>query len=136
MQKPTDFYHYIYNRNDCEWGQFIDLEDKFVFYFDSAGDKIQPEIEKLANNVIKQASILSKPLVLEFHENHPVEHQMGNNECGMYSLFFIITMLTNKIDDQNNKRLFDDYSEKIDFFKKERVPDKYMNNYRGIYFNK
>ena len=25
--------------------------------------------------------------------NHPVEHQEENTECGMYSLFFIITML-------------------------------------------
>jgi hypothetical protein len=126
-----------HNQGGSHWvSMFVDLDDKFIFYFDSAGDKIQPEMEKLANSIVKQASELIKPIVLEFHENHPVEHQMGNNECGMYSLFFIITMLTNKIDDQFNKRVFNDYNEKIEFFKKERVPDKYMNNYRNIYFNK
>jgi hypothetical protein len=112
---------------------FVDLEDKFVFYFDSAGDKIKPEIESLANNIIKQASELPKPIVLEFHQNYPVEHQMGNNECGMYSLFFIVTMLTNEIDEPN--KIFNNFKDKIDFFKKERITDRYMNNYRNIFFN-
>jgi len=112
---------------------FVDLEDKFVFYFDSAGDKIKPEIESLANNIIKQASELPKSIVLEFHQNYPVEHQMGNNECGMYSLFFIVTMLTNKIDEPN--KIFNNFKDKIDFFKKERITDRYMNNYRNIFFN-
>jgi hypothetical protein len=112
---------------------FVDLEDKFVFYFDSAGDKIKPEIESLANIIIKQASELPNPIVLEFHQNYPVEHQMGNNECGMYSLFFIVTMLTNEIDEPN--KIFNNFKDKIDFFKKERITDRYMNKYRNIFFN-
>ena len=43
MQKPTDFYHYIYNRNDCEWGQFIDLEDNII----KSNLKYRPIIKKL-----------------------------------------------------------------------------------------
>ena len=126
-----------HDQGGSHWvSMFVDLEDKFVFYFDSAGDKIKPEIESLANIIIKQASELPNPSVLEFHQNYPVEHQMGNNECGMYSLFFIVTMLTNEIDDEtNNKTIFNDYKEKIDFFKKERITDRYMNKYRNIYFN-
>ena len=58
---------------------------------------------------------------------------MGNNECGMYSLFFIVTMLTNKIDEPN--KIFNNYKDKIEFFKKERITDSYMNKYRNIFFN-
>jgi len=126
-----------HNQGGSHWvSMFVDLEDKFVFYFDSAGDKIQPEIERLANAIIKEASVLSEPLIIEFHQNYPIEHQMGNNECGMYSLFFIITMLTGEINKPTKKKVFRNYHEKIGFFKKGRIPDKYMNNYRDIYFNK
>jgi len=125
-----------HNQRGSHWvSMFVDLEDKFVFYLDSAGDKIKPEIQKLANKIIKQASELPEPISLEFHENYPIEHQMGNNECGMYSLFFIITMLTNKIDGLNKEKTFIDYKEKIDFFKKERITDEYMNKYRDVFFN-
>jgi len=125
-----------HDQRGSHWvSMFVDLEDKFVFYFDSAGDKIKPEIASLANNIIKQASELQQPIVLEFHQNYPVEHQMGNNECGMYSLFFIVTMLTNKIDEQDNKKVFNNYKDKIEFFKKERITDSYMNKYRNIFFN-
>ena len=125
-----------HDQGGSHWvSMFVDLEDKYVFYFDSAGDEIKPEIESLANNIIKQASELPKPIVLEFHQNYPVEHQMGNNECGMYSLFFIVTMLINEIDEPNNNKVFDNYREKIEFFKKERITDRYMNKYRNIFFN-
>ena len=60
-----------------------------------------------------------------------MEHQYENNECGMYSLYFIITMLTNKTE----KKIFKNYMEKIDFFKNKRIPDKYMHRYRKKYFN-
>jgi len=123
-----------HDQGGSHWvSMFVDLEDKFVFYFDSAGDKIKPEISSLANSIIKQASELQPPNVLEFHQNYPVEHQMGNNECGMYSLFFIVTMLTNKIDEPN--KIFNNYKDKIEFFKKERITDTYMNKYRNIFFN-
>jgi hypothetical protein len=125
-----------HNQGGSHWvSMFVDLEDNFIFYFDSAGDKIQPEIENLANAIIKQAFELPESIVLEFHQNYPVEHQMGNNECGMYSLFFIVTMLTNEIDEPSNKKIFNNYREKIEFFKKERITDKYMNKYRDIFFN-
>jgi len=60
-----------------------------------------------------------------------MEHQYKNTECGMYSLFFIITMLTNKTE----KKIFKNYTEKIDFFKNKRIPDKHMHSYRKQYFN-
>ena len=59
-------------------------------------------IDKLVKRIIHQGLYLSTPIQLEFHENQPFIHQRGNNECGMYSLYFIITMLTSR--DGNEKK--------------------------------
>ena len=56
-----------------------------------------------------------------FDQNHPVEHQFGNTECGIYSLFFIIYMLEDAIDGQH--------------LKKKIYKDKYIEQYRKIFFN-
>jgi Ulp1 protease family, C-terminal catalytic domain/Vaccinia virus I7 processing peptidase len=110
---------------------WIDVEDRFIFFFDSAGAEIPIEIMRLVNRIKKQGLALKKPIKFRFHQNHPMEHQYENTECGMYSLFFIITMLTNHTDDQK----FKNYKEKIMFFKKTRIPDKYVENLRWKYFN-
>ena len=63
------------------------------------------------------------------------EHQMGDTECGMYSLFFIISMLTNTIGG-DEKKTFKNYIDKINFFTKKRIDDKEMENLRDKYFIK
>jgi hypothetical protein len=110
---------------------FIDLEDSFIFYFDSNGDPIKPEVKKLVDRIIEQSSQLVPQIHLKFYENYPLEHQKKNTECGMYSLFFIITMLTNRI----GKRVFHKYEDKINYFKTESIPDNYVFNHRNRYFN-
>jgi len=121
---------------------FIDLEEKFIFYFDSAGDLIPPEIRILKDRLIRQAKKLTPPLKLLYKHNHNVEHQLENTECGVYSLFFIITMLTgdckcgdldkhNNIKDRNNMS----FKDKMALFQKGRIPDNYIERYRKIYFN-
>jgi len=110
---------------------FVDLEDWFLFYLDSAGNRIPKEIRALVKRIQRQGMSLSPPLKFKFYENYPLEHQLGNTECGMYSLYFIITMLTG----ETEGRTFRTAREKIEFFKKKRVPDKYVSKYRKIYFN-
>jgi hypothetical protein len=110
---------------------FVDLEDWFLFYLDSAGNRIPKEIRALVKRIQRQGMSLSPPLKFKFYENYPLEHQLGNTECGMYSLYFIITMLTG----ETEGRTFQTAREKIEFFKKKRVPDKYVSKYRKIYFN-
>jgi hypothetical protein len=110
---------------------FIDIQDHFLFYFDSAGAIIPTEIKMLVNRIIEQGKQLEKPISFQFIENYPLQHQMSNTECGMYSLFFIITMLTN----QFKHRKFSNKQQKIDFFKKKRIPDTYIEKFRKIYFN-
>ena len=110
---------------------FIDLEDKFIFYFDSNGTPIPRQMKKLVNRIISQGKELDEPIDFKFYQNSPMVHQYTNTECGMYSLFFLITMLTNKI----NNKPFHNVKDKIFLFKKKRVSDKNMTLLRNIYFN-
>lgn len=101
---------------------FIDLAAKptpYIFYFDSTGDSVINEIKVLADRIIKQAKVLG--IDMKFYHNSK-EHQKGTTECGMYSLYLIIEILTGRKD--------------YDYFLKNRVPDKSMEEFRNIYFNK
>lgn len=132
-----------HNQKGSHWvSMFIDLEHKFIFYFDSTGDKIPKEINVLKTRVIKQAKSLPSPIYLKYKDSYGTQHQLENTECGVYSLFFIVTMLTGdcKCNDlsghynfknRNNMNL----KEKMDLFQKGRIPDKYIEKYRKIYFN-
>lgn len=110
---------------------YVDTEDKFIFYMDSAGNKIPGKIQDLVNTLTQQGLEMNPPINFKYYENYPLEHQMGNTECGMFSLFFIISMLSNKAD----KKLFHSTAEKIGFFINRRIPDKYVFRFRKIYFN-
>jgi len=121
-----------HNESGSHWvSLFIDLDDKFILYFDSAADIIQPEIAELVERISKQGSQLGIELQYK-QENKPFEHQMGNTECGMYSLYFIITLLTGKTGD--GKPLVG-YKEKKQYFIDKRIPDEYVFKHRNIYFN-
>jgi hypothetical protein len=110
---------------------FIDIKEQIIFYFDSAANKTPIEMQRLVKRIIDQGKKLKKPIYFKYYENYPLEHQMGNTECGMYSLFFTITMITGKTDGVK----FKNTQEKIDFFKKHRIPDKYVEELRSHYFN-
>lgn len=107
---------------------FIDIKDQFIFYFDSNGSEIPPEIIILKNRIIEQGKLYN--IHFRFFNNVNIVHQQGNTECGMYSLFFIITMLTGNIENKRNMTM----QQKINFFRKKRIPDKYVEKYRKIFF--
>ena len=71
--------------------------------------------------VIEQGKKLTKPIHFKYDENYPVEHQYGNTECGIYSIFFIIHMLKDKITGY--------------YLKTHVLKDKYIEQFRNIYFN-
>ena len=108
---------------------YIDVKGKYMFYFDSAANPMPREIAILIERIKRQA----KPLKIRFklHTNGTFEHQYSNTECGMYSLFFLITMLTNKYEN----KIFNNIKHKILFFKRHRVPDKYVEQLRNEYFD-
>ena len=72
---------------------FINIKKKTIFFFDSVGDKPQKEIKNLIERIKTQGDNLKKPIHFKVDSNEGIEHQYGNTECGMYSLYFIIRML-------------------------------------------
>jgi len=121
-----------HNEPGSHWTSlFIDLEKDFVFYLDSAGDKMPGEVDVLVKRIIEQGLYLDIPKKMTFYENYPFVHQEENTECGMYSLYFIINMLTNKKKDVEFKTI----SDKINYFLKTKIKDDEAFNYRKIYFN-
>lgn len=119
---------------------FIDIPEKVIFYFDSAGAKIPLEIKVFKDRVIEQGMKLQNKINFVYHDNEDNDHQQGNTECGMYSLFFIITMLTGNFinsmltgntDIKTNLSLED----KLLLFQKKKIDDESISQYRKIYFN-
>jgi hypothetical protein len=98
---------------------FINLKQKYIFYFDSIGNKMPPQIKKLVDKIVKQGSELSPPIHFRVEINK-LQHQRKNNECGVYCLFVITTLL------QDTKNIYE--------LKKERYPDEDIYELRSIFF--
>ncbi len=104
---------------------FIDIEHSFIFYFDSATNKTPREIRSFVEKVQTQSLEVGNGVKYTYYENYPNNHQRSTTECGMYSLFFIITML-------DKSRTI---KSKIRLFKEKKVTDKQMRRLRDVYFN-
>ena len=100
---------------------FINIKKKKIFFFDSTGDKAPPEIMKLVDRIKEQGLNLDKKIKFKFDSNEGIEHQYGNTECGIYSLYFIVHMLEDKMTEH--------------YLKNHILKDEYMNKFRRIYFN-
>jgi hypothetical protein len=109
-----------HNKPGQHWiSMFINIKKKRIFFFDSVGDKAPKEIMALVNRIIKQGKKLN--IKFKFDQNHPVEHQYGDTECGIYSLFFITHMLEDKFTEH--------------YVKTHILKDEYMQKFRKIYYN-
>ena len=73
---------------------FIDMDEAVLFYFDSAANRTPSEVKVLVERLKYQGKTMTPSISFRYVENFPKMHQRSNTECGMYSLFFIITMLT------------------------------------------
>jgi hypothetical protein len=109
---------------------FVDMTRKFVFYFDSAGGKMPPEIATLIRRIQTQAEGMG--IHLKEYANGSHTHQYENTECGMYSLFFIILLLTGR-PSHRGKRM--SLRRILHLLLKERISDKEIEKYRDEYFN-
>jgi hypothetical protein len=100
---------------------FINIKKGKIFFFDSVGDKAPDEIMNFVERIKTQGKQLKPKINFIYDENHPVEHQYGNTECGVYSIFFIIHMLEDKLTEH--------------YLKTHILKDEYMEKFRKIYFN-
>lgn len=99
---------------------FIDVRAKVIFFFDSTSDTPQTRISKFIKTVKDQGS--ENGIQFKVYIND-VAHQRNNTECGVYSLFMIIHMLTGKM-------TVHDFMDK-----NKKLTDKYMQRFRRKFFN-
>ena len=91
---------------------YIDNQAHEMFYFDSFGKEPNKHIYKfisLYNAAFKKSSKTSSnnnPYKFKLYINTK-QHQKGNSECGVYSIYFLIHKLKNTFSD--NKRITDDH---------------------------
>jgi hypothetical protein len=111
-----------HDKGGAHWiSMFINARKGTIFFFDSAGDPAPKEVKRFAKMVKAQGAKLKTPINFVFDQNHPVEHQYGESECGIYSLYFIVHLLEDKHTEE--------------YFKTHVLSDKYMKQFRKIYFN-
>ena len=111
-----------HNKPGQHWiSMFINIKKKTIFFFDSTGDKPLPQIMVLVERIKEQGLNLKRPIKFTFDSNEEIEHQYGNTECGIYSLYFIVHMLEDKMTEH--------------YLKTHILKDNYMEKFRNIYFN-
>jgi len=111
-----------HNKPGEHWiSMFINIKKKKIFFFDSVGNKAPKEIMEFVEKVKKQGQNITPKINFIYDENHPVEHQYGNTECGIYSLFFIVHLLEDKMTEN--------------YLKTHKLKDDYMQKFRKVYFN-
>ena len=98
---------------------FINLKEKYIYYFDSNADETPNQIIALFKRIKYQAVALPKSIEFDIWRNI-TKHQRSDTECGVYSLYTIIKLLTGKMKLTN----FD-----------ERIPDSVMEKSRTVFFN-
>ena len=64
------------------------------------GNKPVKEIMVLVDRIKEQGLNMSPKINFHFDSNEGIEHQYGNTECGIYSLYFIVHMLEDKMTEQ------------------------------------
>ena len=125
LKKNIDKFGFIFNtdphyKSGSHWiALYLDIPKNILFFFDSTGDKIPQQVKKLCDRIIEQGKELD--INLEYDDNHNHNHQKTDTECGMYCLYFIITLLTGK--------------HNSDYFKTKHVSDDFVEKFRKIYFN-
>ena len=100
---------------------FINIKKKKIFFFDSTGDPPPKEIKELVKKIEEQGNNHVPKINFKFDSNEGIEHQYGNTECGIYSIFFIVHMLEDKMTEH--------------YLKTHILKDEYMEKFRHIYFN-
>jgi len=111
-----------HNKPGQHWiSMFINIKKKKIFFFDSTGDKPPKEINVLVDRIIKQGHNMTPKINFKYDSNEGVEHQYGNTECGIYSLFFIVHLLEDKFTEN--------------YLKSHILKDQYMEKFRKVYFN-
>lgn len=107
-------------KSGSHWvAMFIHITKKpYIYYFDSNGITYPKEIKTLIDRIKKQGSQIG--INFDLHVNE-IEHQKSDTECGMYTLYVIIQLLTEQ--------------KTYEYFNTKIVRDNIVEQFRYIYFN-
>lgn len=110
-----------HNKPGSHWvSVFVDVPHRTIMYFNSSKNDIPKEVQQLSNTIIEQGKAMTPPINFVFKTNER-NHQNGNTECGVYSIYFIVEMLR-------------DFNV-IGKFIKGSIPDRAMEEKRYELFN-
>lgn len=91
---------------------YIDLKRGKIYYFDSVGKEPHPDIMRFIQMVQLQSKLLDNQYDYIINT---LQHQQRDGQCGMYCIYFIISMLERRIEykdqtayDLMNNRIEDD----------------------------
>jgi len=106
---------------------YINVEKSIILFFDSAVTykHLHPEIKSFIDNIKEQYP--NKNFTFKYNT---IQHQQSNSECGMYSIYFILTMLDADQNNFSSLKAFDIYFNNSG----KTVTDKLMVLYRTKLF--
>jgi len=97
---------------------FLDLKDRTICYFDSVGDKPPKPVQRLIKKIVAQSKIMKCPLKVVVNKR---QFQYEDSECGVYSLWFLISRLR---------------GDSCDYLFKNTISDAKMNKNRKKFFRR
>lgn len=98
---------------------YVNIDTGEITYLDSYGDPPPEEIRRLVERLKNQLAAAAIAPVVRYVNKR---HQLGNSECGMYCLHFIVSLLRK--------------DKTPECFEKIRISDNEMRELRNVYFNK
>ena len=83
---------------------YSDFDSKKIYYYDSYGYKAPKEIDTFMKRLKTQINAIHNTNATEIKHN-TIRHQYKDSECGVYSMYFIISLLNGKSFDNFTKRV-------------------------------
>jgi Ulp1 protease family, C-terminal catalytic domain len=111
---------------------YINIVDTFIFYFDSTGEKPPIPIQTLIKKITWELH-QKEHITMTYYESS-IEHQRGNSECGMYALYFLVTMISNIQYPDCAQDATCQLQKKLDLFLTQRIEDSFIQTFRDKYF--
>jgi hypothetical protein len=109
-----------HTKSGAHWiSLFINIKKRFIFFFDSNGTEMPRQIEAFVKRITEQGE--KNGIKFKFDQNAPFAHQEGNTECGMYSLYLIVSLLKDK--------------HTCKYFKTTKIHDAAVEHLRDTYYN-
>ena len=110
-----------HDKSGSHWvANFIDLKNKYIFYFDSNGVNIPKQVKILNERLRKQFK--SDTNINLTHYVNKLQHQYQDGTCGIYALYVLIQLLTENTTPK--------------YIMNNKIPDLLMQELRFKYYNK